>query len=784
MFNYNLKTAFRFIKRNLVFSFINILGLALGIALVIISVLWIQYESSFDKFHLNANRVFRVVVQFNYDNNTDNFAHTPAPLGEAMKNDIPEVIEYVRFGSIGRTLVSTGKKQFWEEIDLADPSLFKIFSFELLSGDPENVLISPNSIIVSETKARQYFGSADPLGQILQLDYEKKPFIIEGVIKDIPDNSQLQFDFLIPFSNLKRQLDWGTWNYTTYILAQNNNSINSIRAKLPGFTKKYIKDEGVILHTQLLTSIHLHSNLRNDLPTNRNIKIIYIFVSICFLVLILACINYMNLATARYTKRGKEVGLRKVAGASNSILTIQFLFESFAMTMSAFILALLLCTLILPIFNSLTGLTMHMTSFFNFKTIVWLIILLILVTFLAGSYPAFILSSLNPVAAVHHDFKSGINLSVSGLRNTLVIFQFIVAIVLIACTIVIRSQLTFIRNKDLGLSPDQVIVVPIFQDDIKLKYELYKNEVLTNSFVLKATAVNYFPGSQGYHQNVWWEGLQENDNSNLMDWIPVDQDFISTLKIELLKGEFFPGDISDKGSIVYVLNESAVKMIGWDDPIGKQFDIVGKGKVVGVIKDFNFKSLHNEIKPAALTFYPKLFDNLLLKISAENIPNTLDFLKRKWESFFPQYPFEYSFLSDDFQKMYKKETATFMIITYVSLMALFIACMGLFGLVLFSIDQRVKEIGIRKVTGASSGIILLLFNMEFNKRILISFIISCPIIVYVMQRWLENFAFRIDLHWWMFAFSGLLTLGLSIVIVTLLTFYTSTRNPAECLRSK
>jgi len=225
-------------------------------------------------------------------------------------------------------------------------------------------------------------------------------------------------------------------------------------------------------------------------------------------------------------------------------------------------------------------------------------------------------------------------------------------------------------------------------------------------------------------------------------------------------------------------------MIGWDDPIGKQFDIVGKGKVVGVIKDFNFKSLHNEIKPAALTFYPKLFDNLLLKISAENIPNTLDFLKRKWESFFPQYPFEYSFLSDDFQKMYKKETATFMIITYVSLMALFIACMGLFGLVLFSIDQRVKEIGIRKVTGASSGIILLLFNMEFNKRILISFIISCPIIVYVMQRWLENFAFRIDLHWWMFAFSGLLTLGLSIVIVTLLTFYTSTRNPAECLRSK
>ena len=269
-----------------------------------------------------------------------------------------------------------------------------------------------------------------------------------------------------------------------------------------------------------------------------------------------------------------------------------------------------------------------------------------------------------------------------------------------------------------------------------------------------------------------------------MDWIPVDQDFISTLKIELLNGEFFPENISNKSSKVYVLNESAVKMIGWDDPIGKQFDIVGKGKVVGIIKDFNFKSLHNEIKPVALTFYPELFDNLMIKISTENIPNTLDFLKKKWESFFPQYPFEYSFLSDDFQKMYKKETSTFRIVTYVSLMALFIAFMGLFGLVLFSIDQRVKEIGIRKVSGASTGIILLLFNMEFIKRILVSFIISCPIIIYFMQNWLGNFAFRIRLSLWMLAISGLITLVLSIIIVTLLTMYTSTRNPAECLRSE
>jgi putative ABC transport system permease protein len=784
MFNYNLKTAFRFIKRNLTFSLINILGLSLGISLVLISLLWIQFEFSFDKFHQNANRILRVVVQFNNNSHADNFANTPAPLGEALKNDIPEVVDYVRFGSLGRTMVSFGKKQFWEEIDLADPSIFRIFSFKLLSGDPENVLNSPNSLVISEAKANKYFGNTNPLGQVLQLGQEKTPFVITGVMKNVADNSQLQFDFLGSFSNLTSQLDWGIWNYTTYILAQNDKSINSIREKLPGFTKKYIKDEGTSLHIQPLTSIHLHSNLRSDLSSNRNIKIIYIFVSICLLVLIVACINYMNLATSRYIRRGKEVGLRKVAGASNSNLVIQFLSESFVMTIIAFIIALILSSLILPVFNSLTGLTISVVSLIHSDSIILLIILLLLVTFLTGSYPAFLLSSLNPASAVHYDFKIMNNLSVRGLRKTLVVFQFIVAIVLITCTIIIQSQLTFISKKNLGLSYDQVIVIPILQEDIKHKYESYKNEVLTDPFVLNACAVNYFPGTQGFNQNVWWEGLQENDNSNNMDWIPVDQDFISTLKIELMKGEFFPEDISNKGSKVYVLNESAVKMIGWDDPIGKQFDIVGKGEVVGVVKDFIFKSLHNEIKPAALTFYPELFDNLLLKLSSENIPGTINFLKRKWESFFPQYPFEYSFLSDDFQKMYQKETTTFRIITYVSLMALFIACIGLFGLVLFSIDQRIKEIGIRKVSGASSGIILYLFNMEFIKRILVSFLISCPVIIYFMQRWLDNFAFRIKLSWWMFAFSGLITLGLSSLIVTVLTFYASTRNPAECLRSE
>ena len=367
-------------------------------------------------------------------------------------------------------------------------------------------------------------------------------------------------------------------------------------------------------------------------------------------------------------------------------------------------------------------------------------------------------------------------------RKVLVVFQFFISIVLIASAFVLRYQLTFIRDKNLGLSSDQVVVVPIYQAQVKPKYELFKKEILKNPVVLNASAVAYYPGTQGFYQNTWWEGLAEGDISHYMDWLSVDQDFISTLKIELLKGEFFPKTMSKKSSIVYVLNEMAVKKIGWDDPVGKRFDIIGKGVVVGVIKDFNFKSLHNELKPVALTYYPEEFDNLMIKISALNIPFALDFLKEKWESLFPQYPFEFTFLSDDFQKMYQKETTMAVIITYISLIALFVSCIGLFGLVLFTIDNRIKEIGIRKVAGSTTGKIVIMLNLEFIKWIILSFVIACPIIIFSMHKWLEHFAYRINLSWWIFVLAGIVTITISLLTVSWHTWHTATKNPVDCLR--
>jgi len=782
MLKYNLVTSFRSIKRNLSFSLINISGLSIGLTLVIILLVWLQFEFSFDKFHENADRIFRVVVEFEREKSSDNFAGTPAPLGEALKRDIPEVIEYVRFGYLGRVLVNYENEQFWEKIDLADPSIFKIFSFKLLKGNPETALTSPGSIVLSETKAKKYFGSRNPLGQTLFLGDNKTPYIITGIMKDVPANSQLQFDFLSSFSEDKSNKAWGMWNYPTYILAQNQGSFRTISEKLPGVVKKIPSEDKFQLHLQPLLSIHLHSRLRADLSTNTNIKTIYIISSILLLVLLVACINYMNLATARYTKRGKEAGLRKVAGATNSNLLGQFLCESFAITFSAFIIALFLFYLLIPVFVSLTGIPLNTESLFTFNSFIKFIILIILITFIAGSYPAFMLSSVSPVSALHDDFKLARIISVKGLRKGLVIFQFFISIALIASAIVIKAQLTLIKNKNLGLTSDQVVVVPIYQAQVKPKYELFKREILTNPAILNASAVAYYPGTQGFYQNTWWEGLAEGDNSNYMDWLSVDQDFISTLKIELLKGEFFPKNITSKSSIVYVLNELAVKKIGWDEPIGKRFDIIGKGVVVGVIKDFNFKSLHNELKPVALTYYPEQFDNLMIKITTENIPKTLDFLKKKWENLFPQYPFEFTFLSDDFQKMYIKETTTSLIITYISLMALFVSCIGLFGLVLFTIDSRIKEIGLRKVAGSTTGRIVIMLNFEFIRWILVSFIIACPIIIYSMHKWLENFAYRINLSWWIFAFAGLITMIISLLTVSWHTWRTATKNPVDCLK--
>jgi len=782
MLKYYLLLSFRNIIRNLSFSLINISGLSIGFALSFLLLIWLQFEFSFDKFHKNAEKIYRVVTEINKEDLNYNFAATPAPLGDILLKEIPEITDYVRFGSLGRVFVNYNNEQYWENVTLADPSIFKLFSFKLFQGEPESALRNPGSIIISQSKAKKYFGKVNPMGKTIFLGEEKQPFVVTGIMQDIPANSQLQFDFLSSFSEDKSKKTWGMWNYATYIMAKDNKSYKAITDKLPSVMKNLPNGEYISLHIQPLLSIHLHSRLKSDLTTNTNIRTVYIISSILILVLIIACINYMNLSTARFVKRGKESGIRKVTGATGSNIAGQFLGESFAIVLVSFIAALFLSYLFLPVFSSLTGLQLSLNSMLSPFTFMKIILLIIVIAVVAGSYPALLLSSVKPVSVMRNEIKAVSMISVQSFRKGLVVFQFFISIILVAAAILIKDQLNFIRNKDLGLNPDQVIMVPIYQATIKPVYETFKNELLKNPSIQEASAVSYFPGQNGYNQNVWWEGLDPDNNSHYIDWLSADEDFIKTLDIEMLNGHYYSKDVARSDQRVYIINEEAAKMTGWKDPIGKQFDIIGKGRVIGVVKDFNFKSLHNELKPAAITFYPAIFDHLMIKVSASNIQGVIDYIRKTWEGMFPLYPFEYTFLNDDFQKMYIKEIQTSKILTSIAILALFVSCIGLFGLVLFTIDSKTKEIGIRKVAGSTTGGMMLKLNIEFVRLLLVAFIIACPVILLIMRKWLQGFAYRISISWWVFAAAGLITVILSLLTVSWHTWKSANQNPVKCLQ--
>jgi putative ABC transport system permease protein len=778
MLKYYLISSVRNLKRNLRFSVINITGLSLTMVLIIMLFSWLSFEFSFDRFHDNGRRIYRLYQVITSGESIDRFAGTPAPLGDAIKNEFPEISEYVRFGSMGRQLIN---EQFWENIVLSDPSIFKIFSFKLISGDPESALTSPGSIILDETSALKYFGKTDVTGQTIFVGVDKRPFTITGVLEDVPMNSQLRFRFLASFGEITKNLEWGSWNYSTYIMAENNNAVQTIREKLPAFTKTLPRSENRQLFIQPLFKIHLHSNLRGDLPTNSDIKTIYIAVSVLLLVLIVACINYMNLATARFTVRGKEAGIRKVSGATNADLRRLFMSESTIMTFVSFLVALALCYFLIPVFRSLVDMPTDILIYIRPVTVLIFILLITFISLISGSYPSLILSTVNPVAAIRSEFNPGRSMTLRNLRRILVIFQFFVSIILIACTMIIRSQMVYVENRDIGLIPAQVVAIPIYQSAGSTKYDLFKTEILKNPDILNASAVCYFPGKSGYYQDVWWEGLDRNDKSKMIGWIPADHDFVSTLKIELVMGES-PVENHDKGTRCYILNESAVKMTGWEDPLGKKIDIAGEGIVTGVVKDFNFKSLHKEIEPVALTPYPSLYDHMLIKISTGKFYETINFLRAEWKKFFHETVFEYSFLDEDFQKMYEKDTTIMKMITVVSVLSLFISCIGLFGLVIFTTDSRTKEIGIRKVSGSTSREILAMLSAEFILWIFIALAAATPLIITLMHKWLEGFAYRIRLGWWFFVLTGVLTIVFSLFTVGWHTWHIARKNPVDCIR--
>jgi putative ABC transport system permease protein len=784
MFKNYLKIAFRSLKKHRGYSSINIVGLAIGMAACLLLFLWIQNELSYDRYHEKAGRIFRVFQQDEVEGRVDRFAWTPAPLGPALVNEFPDIEKAVRFGR-NRFLISYENKRFYEDVFFADPEVFDVFTFPLIKGDPKTVLKEPRSIIISEEIKEKYFAEEDPIGKIINLD-EFGDFKITGVLKNIPPNSHFRFDFLGFFKDYAAHNfgQWGISNYWTYVLTSKNFNQDKFKEKLPEFVEKYrgkeVRDKYKLTYPlQPLTSIHLHSDLRGEIEPNSDIETIYIFSAVALFILLIACLNYINLSTARYASRAREVGLRKVIGASRRQLINQFLGESLLFSFIGLLLAVALAELFLPLFNSLSGKRLTIDYLDNFILLPGLVIIVLFVGLTAGSLPALYLSALQPAKTLKGMLKAGSR--VSWLRRSLVLSQFAISIIFVFCTITISNQLSYIRNKKLGFNKEHVINIPIYDKDALQRYETIKNEFLKNPRILGVSASSFFPGKVSWYQDYWYEGMSDRENP-MICWIPVDHDFLPTFGIELVSGRNFSRDFPSDVKGAYILNESAVKEIGWDSPLGKQLKIVEKGTVVGVVKDFHFKSLHQQIEPLALYLCPEYFEYLSVRIRPGVIPQTLAFLKDKWQELVPNQLFQYSFLDEDFDRLYKAEMRLEKIFGIVTSLAVFIACLGLFGLAAFTAEQRTKEIGVRKVLGASVTGIFILLSKEFTRWVLVANVIAWPLAYYAMSRWLQNFAYRTSIELWIFLLAAAVAFVVALLTVSYQAVRAALANPVESLR--
>ena len=784
MFKNYLKIALRNIRKHKGYSFINIAGLAIGVAACLMLFLWVQDELSYDRYHDKADQIYRAISQSEAEGQTIRFAKTSAPLGPALVREFPDVEKAVRFGR-NELVTSYQNKRFIERVYFTDPEIFDIFTLPLIKGNPQTALKEPYSIVISEEMSQKYFGEDDPLGKIISLG-EWHDFRITGVFKNMPLNSHFRFHFLGLFSDYaSTHFDqWGISNYWTYIRVSDNFSPDEFKVRMPQFVEKYRGRESWSVYRttyplQALTGIHLHSDLRGEIEPNRSMGTVYIFSAIALFILLIACLNYINLSTARYATRAKEVGLRKVIGATRTQLMKQFLGETFLFSFIALPLSVMLAELFLPIFNSLSSKKLSIHYFDNMYFLLGLAVIILFVGFASGIFPAFFISALKPVTVLRGKLKA--SSKGSALRKSLIVSQFSISILFIISTLIVFSQLNHMRNMKLGLDKEHVVTIPIYDKDVLGKLDAIKNEFLRNSSVLSVSVSDFSPGKSNMYQNYRYEGMSDGEYP-MIRWLVVDHDFIETFGIELVDGrdfsERFPSDVNH----AYILNQAAVKEIGWESPVGKELEIINKGPVIGVVKDFNFKPLHQKIEPVALYIYPKLYQYISVRISPDNIPSALTFLKNKWQELIPGQTFQYSFLDEDFDNLYKAEMRLGKIFTVVTCLTVFIACLGLFGLAAFEAVQRTKEIGIRKVLGASVAGIVLLLSKEFSKWILLANIVAWPVAYYAMNRWLQNFAYRINIGPWVLILSAVLAFVVALLTVSYQAVKAAFADPVDTLR--
>jgi putative ABC transport system permease protein len=813
MFRNYLKIAFRSLKKSKGFTALNITGLAAGMGVCLLIVLYVSDELSYDRYNVNADRIYRIDEDI-YLNNTQYDAVTTSKfMGPALVASYPKIEQMVRFRNPGDQLVRKGNNHILDHhFTFADSTIFKVFTLPMIAGDPNTALNSPHSIVIDESAALRYFNSTNVVGRTLEIGTNNTPLKITGVIRDMPEQSQFHFSFIRPIReaynfNDNGDNDWISNAYYTYILAKAGATRAEVQKDVDEVVKRHINPAlQQFFHTSgadlvktgnhfrcpifPLTDVHLHSNKSGEFEANSNIQYVYIFSVIAVFILLIACVNFMNLSTARSANRAREVGIRKVAGSTKAHLILQFLTESILLSLFALVLALGLAVLLLPMFNQLAGKSLHANVLFSGRFLPVLVLLVLLVGCLAGSYPAFYLSSFQPIQVLKGKIATGFKSS--RLRSSLVVFQFFISIGLIVGTLVIYRQLHYIRNKEVGFNRQQVLVIhdtwSLGQDGTAL---LRKN-LLSLAGVTDATATPDLPTADGqYWQEGWFpDASLDARKAILMTTLRVDDHYVPTLGMQIVKGRNFDLAQFPTDSTAIMLNEAAVAALGVKDPLKLiLFNHDGDYKlltfhVVGVVKDFNYNSMHDNIHPLIMLFNTFNWSNMAVRFNTNDIPGLIRQVESKFHAAKQGLPFSYTFMDTDFDKLYHTEQQTGQVFITFAIFAILIACLGLFGLVTYAAEQRTKEIGIRKVLGASVSSIVGLIGKDFTKLVAIAALIAFPVAWWAMYKWLATFAYRTEISWWIFLLAGAVAFAIALLTVSVQTIRAALANPVKSLRSE
>lgn len=784
-----IKTAIRHIRKHPGYSFLNVLGLTLGITSALFLIIYVSDEVSYDRYHEKSDRIYRVSSKITEPDDQFTWILAQIPFGPQIAQDYPEVESYVRFIPMARGLYKSGDKEFVEEnFYYADSTLFDMFTYKVIRGEVKSAVSNPGKIVLTEKAASRYFGKTDPIGKTITEG--TNTFEVTGIIEDVPTNSHFRFDAVAARNNLPKQLGtWGNFGVFTYILLPQNIDVKAFEKKIHGMYDSYMKsifgpiNINVDYLLEPITRIHLYSTNANEPEPTGSITYVYIFGIVAIFLVLIAAMNYMNLATARSARRAREVGLRKVSGSPRFLLILQFLSESVVLTLISLLISIVLLLILLPKFNLLAGKSFQTGIVLSPVVLVSFIAVILVAGILGGSYPAFFLSRFSPVTVLKGELTKGTAGSL--FRKILVVIQFTVSVIMIICTLTVFRQLNHLKNIDRGFDQKDVVMLQLNQG-MSRKYPVLKQALLKNDGIRYVTSTNS-PMGEGSGKLIFNVETDQGMSRRGINFAIVDHDFIETLGIKMKSGRDFEQDMPSDTLNSVVVNETFVKRMGWKDPIGKKIEAGDartlRAKVIGVMADYHQTGMYNEIESLLLAYRER--NNIIyLKLKGTNTKQTLAFIESVWKEVFPDQPYAYNYLSERFNRQFEADEKRGLIFTMFTILAILIACLGLFGLASYMVEQRTKEIGIRKVFGADEGIILRLIARDFLILVTIAIVIAMPVAWYFMTNWLKNYVYRTNISLLLLLSAALLTLVITFITVSYKSYYAAKMNPADSLKTE